>query len=436
MSSPHKTRVQVATDPAFSNIIHDVNGDYATALQIAEDILPGGVNLYARGMHGHPTTGDSSWSTIVQFMIKRVWLDWSIDDAGIAFTYSNNSTTHPSLVKLDDNRALVIFGDATTGDTKVTVLTISGTVVSRGTIYTINNQEASWNSATLVSSNKVLVVYKNIDTGYGVCRCLSISNTVVSIGSPHTFFDLGNIAYHSFCVARMSDNKAIVAFNTNYESVDFWRSHVKILTVSGTTVTSSGLLKLDNESTRYPYILPLGDGVRALVSMCAAAGTSPDNSRFVVISMSGSILTKGSVYVSSFGYVRPSVLLKSNRIISIASNGNSEILNISNLSISSHTIHVNLGTGSRNMSICEISQNMIAVNYTENTTALGKVVVIKIKDDDSAVEVGRFIDYNDRFTSQDGGYIKELMIPLSGNRLLVVYGDTSDYIGKARIIVG
>jgi len=69
MASPNKTRIQVATDPAFSNIIYDVNGAYTTELLIAESELPTGTNLYARGMHGHPDTGDSSWSTTVQFMV-------------------------------------------------------------------------------------------------------------------------------------------------------------------------------------------------------------------------------------------------------------------------------------------------------------------------------------------------------------------------------
>ena len=90
MSSPNKTRVQVATDPAFSDIVHDVNGAYTTELQIAESELPVGVNLYARGMHGHPDSGDSTWSTTVQFMVAVAYGN------SLYYTAGNHTFTVPA----------------------------------------------------------------------------------------------------------------------------------------------------------------------------------------------------------------------------------------------------------------------------------------------------------------------------------------------------
>ena len=69
MSMPNKTRVQVATDEQFTDIIVDKVGDYKSTLALASAELPVGSNLYIRGMHGHPDTGDSPWSAVHQFKV-------------------------------------------------------------------------------------------------------------------------------------------------------------------------------------------------------------------------------------------------------------------------------------------------------------------------------------------------------------------------------
>ena len=94
MSSPHKTRVQVATDDQFSNIIVDTTGDYKTTLSMAAAELPVGSNLYIRGMHGHPTTGDSPWSVAHQFKVMLPYANELYYTAGtFNFTVPPNVTS-------------------------------------------------------------------------------------------------------------------------------------------------------------------------------------------------------------------------------------------------------------------------------------------------------------------------------------------------------
>jgi len=87
MSVPNKTRVQVATDSSFSNIIVDEVGDYKTVLALASAELPVGSNLYIRGMHGHPDTGDSPWSTVHQFKVMTPYANELYYTAG-DFTFT------------------------------------------------------------------------------------------------------------------------------------------------------------------------------------------------------------------------------------------------------------------------------------------------------------------------------------------------------------
>lgn len=82
MSSPNKTRVQVATDEQFTDIIVDEVGDYKTTLALASAELPVGSNLYIRGMHGHPDTGDSPWSTVHQFKVMTPYANELFYTAG------------------------------------------------------------------------------------------------------------------------------------------------------------------------------------------------------------------------------------------------------------------------------------------------------------------------------------------------------------------
>ena len=94
MSSPHKTRVQVATDSSFSNIIVDTTGDYKTTLSMAAAELPIGSNLYIRGMHGHPDTGDSPWSVAHQFKVMLPYANQLYYTAGtFNFTVPANVTS-------------------------------------------------------------------------------------------------------------------------------------------------------------------------------------------------------------------------------------------------------------------------------------------------------------------------------------------------------
>ena len=150
MASPNKTRIQVATDPAFSNIVHDVNGAYTTELLIAEDALPKGVNLYARGMHGHPASGDSAWSTTVQFKITVPYANQLYYTAGtfnftvpagvtevcIAATPGADYSTAGELLKTYIGRTTACAAGNNTVPIGISSITLSGKGAAGSTVVT------------------------------------------------------------------------------------------------------------------------------------------------------------------------------------------------------------------------------------------------------------------------------------------------------------
>ena len=140
MALPNKTRVQVATDPAFSDIIYDVNGEYTTELLIAESELPTGTNLYARGMHGHPTTGDSSWSTTVQFKVMTPYANelyytagdytftvpTGVNEISIAAVPGNNYSSAGELLKAYTGKTVACIAGNNTVPVGIDSITLSG----------------------------------------------------------------------------------------------------------------------------------------------------------------------------------------------------------------------------------------------------------------------------------------------------------------------
>jgi len=261
MSQPNKTRVQVATDPAFSNIVHDVEGAYTTALQIAEAVLPQGVNLYARGMHGHPTTGDSSWSTTVQFQIKLAWSDWDGSANGIEHSLNSTNSLYVSAVALSDTKVLVCYSNGSYNSYKYAiVLTISGSGISAGVPVLCHDTTGYFNSAVVLSDTKVLVSYSNDShNSYLYAVILTIDGTNITASTP---VQCNSTDSEYISAVVLSDTKVLITYrNQNHNNY----LYTAILTIDGISISAGIPVQCNSSNNIYVSAAVLSD-TKVLVS--------------------------------------------------------------------------------------------------------------------------------------------------------------------------
>lgn len=432
MSQPNKTRVQVATDPAFSDIVHDVEGAYTTALQITEDVLPKGMNLYTRGMHGHPTTGDSSWSATVQFRIKLAWETWNGSANGLEYSLNSHMSNFMSAVTLSDTKVLVSYcnhddngylyavlltiqgssiaigipvrcttqansGDISAvalSDTKVLVcycnnsnsgylyaitLSIANDIITIGSSIQCNSMHSVRISAIALSSTKVFVIYHLApSTNYIYSIALSISGSVISAGA-YVLYTRGGGAYSSAIV--IDESKVLVNYSLITGEIGLYSS---LVTINGLTITIGSSRRCNTVVSDYISSVLLSS-TKAIVCYRVANG----NLYCILLTIANGAITSGLPVkcndLDSY-YITALMLSEVQMIICYRNISNNACLYASVININGDTINANVpikcsidpigGWGYKDLSITKIKDNVfVTYNKGVNTTLYGKVLV-------------------------------------------------------------
>ncbi len=169
MATPTSTQLQIASDSGFNNLVVDKSGAYTVNISVSESdfsggVVPRGVSLYSRVKHS-ADTGDSAWSSVVNFTIAEPWSPSSIvigTPVQCNSRYSNFITT----VLLSTDKVLVCYSNATNGNLYSLVLTVSGTTITASAPVKCNSHRSDYISTTLLSTDKVLVCYRNDTNSY------------------------------------------------------------------------------------------------------------------------------------------------------------------------------------------------------------------------------------------------------------------------------
>lgn len=255
MASPNKTRVQVATDPAFSNVVFDESGTYTTELLIAENVLPKGINLYTRGMHGHPITGDSNWSTTIQFQIKLAWADWDGSINGLEYTLNSSQSFYISSVTLSENKVLVCYRNNSHGNYLYSVIvTIVGSTLTVGTPVQCNSTITDFISAVALSDTKVMVVYRNgSNSNYPHGIILDIAGDSIT---PGISVQIGGGVTYTLCLVRLSTIKAVITYANNSNGNYLYAA---VLSVSGAVITVGPRVQCNSSLSVYVSAVALSE---------------------------------------------------------------------------------------------------------------------------------------------------------------------------------
>jgi hypothetical protein len=143
-------------------------------------------------------------------------------------------------VELTSNTFIAFYTSSASG-TQARHVTITGGVMTLGAVLTIDATLTTANmmAATKLSSTKVLFAYAFFASGTHNAYVVSVSGTTLSLGAVNNLTDTNTIRFTS--LDTLSSSAAIYHYSTNASS----DGTVRILTVSGTTITENAAFSYD-----------------------------------------------------------------------------------------------------------------------------------------------------------------------------------------------
>ena len=170
MSTPTSTQLQIASDSGFSNILVNKSGSYSTNINISDSDFsvtpPKNTTLYSRVKHSG-TSGDSAWSSVVNFTIKELF---STITATTPVQCNSHDSHYISTTLLSSDRVLVCYrNNSHSGYLYSLVLTVSGTNITASTPVQCNSHDSyGWVNfdPVLFPNGNVLVCYSVLSNYY------------------------------------------------------------------------------------------------------------------------------------------------------------------------------------------------------------------------------------------------------------------------------
>lgn len=145
--------------------------------------------------------------------------------------YVNNIT------EIESGKFAVAYSNSTFYDSRIVIMTISGTTISFGSNYLIHtsaNTSATYSRVEMFTSTQ-LIYYVQHDTNDIRMKLLGVNNTVVSITSEA---QLGNTyQWHPFIMRR--DANTVFIFTEHGYSMSYY-GVIATITLSGTTLSKTG----------------------------------------------------------------------------------------------------------------------------------------------------------------------------------------------------
>ena len=220
-----------------------------------------------------------------------------------------------------------------------------------------------------LSSTRALLAYKDGAADHAKARVLTVSGTTVTSGGELTI----NAANSGTpALALIGTDKAIAVWKDNTASA----GEASVLSMSGNTVTQGAVLSLGEN---YPASIAALDVDKAVF----CSGTQA-----FVLSATGTTLTVGSgaTFNSSYGIYPALVKIDANKmLVAYADSDNSNYLTAVVLTISDTTITVGSKTvidlmGAQYISACVVNSGLVAISYANNTGYTVKLALASVSD--------------------------------------------------------
>lgn len=195
-----------------------------------------------------------------------------------------------SATKLSDSSVLVVYfqDGASSGYLTAQVLTVSGTTITRGTKTVVDTPSTGYGVVKRISDTKAILAYQaNYSTNVVAAVILTISGTAISIGS----FTLLDPIYSGTVALEVLDiNSVLIMFpNTNNSGYPT----AQVLTISGTSL-SAGTKYVVNTSSSVSVSLSLIEQGKVVAGFSYVSG-SYHCGALKILTISGTTISAGSM---------------------------------------------------------------------------------------------------------------------------------------------
>lgn len=172
----------------------------------------------------------------------------------------------PIDIELQDTNKIIVtytgYTSSTTDGVWSLICDISGNVITFGNVYTLSTGGAGYiskdhQSIAVLSSTKSLVIFRDgSNNNYGTAMILDINGTIITPNIKYVFVS----SLISYANARlMSDGRVLIAYGQN-------DPYTLFATVSGTTITFSGLDEVKNVTSMHSMqILTYPDDIYTII---------------------------------------------------------------------------------------------------------------------------------------------------------------------------
>jgi len=191
--------------------------------------------------------------------IMRINDDKSVT-VGDKFTFTSNSVSNVTAIKIDTTRVMICYSDTTNNKYGMSViLNIDDTNITFGNTFAFVSDDIGYIAPVLVDTNKILVCYtKGIDSDPdiyvlpGYALILSVNGSTISaVGDPCYFTDnLMSGEATLFTPVLISTNKVLVCYRDDWNG---YHGAANLLTISDTTISVSERVIIGTSSTSFSY---------------------------------------------------------------------------------------------------------------------------------------------------------------------------------------
>jgi len=211
---------------------------------------------------------------------------------GTAVVYSSSSGTeyHAAVYDASADRIVLVYKDTSNSDYGTYVVgTVSGTSISFSTPAVFNSASTSYLAATYdPDDQKIVVVFEDgANSSYGTAMVGTVSGSSVSFGGKSVFNNNGTTR-HIASTYDTSANKHIFTFAWN----TFWSACTA--TVSSGSISFGSVLELHQSSNQYRYISCAYDEAADKTVVAGADLGNSTRPQVRVVTVSGTSLTKGN----------------------------------------------------------------------------------------------------------------------------------------------
>ena len=327
-----------------------------------------------------------------------------------------------SVASLSESKAIACYNDSGNSNYGTAcVLSISGTTVSVGEPTVFNSAYTNSISVAHLSESKAIVCYyDNGNSSHGTASVLSVSGTTVSAESKN---DITLAKTTKISVASLSESKAIVCYQDSGNS-DY--GTVRVLSISGTTVSAGNKTVFNSASTSYISVATLSES-KAIVCY-----TRSNNKIARVLSISGTTVSVGGETVFNSvenSFVSVEAMSESKAVVcyNTKSKGTACVLSISGTTVSAGSETTFSLEFFSSFSVAAISEGKAIVCGTSN----GKGTVYVLSISGTTVSVGGEMVFSFSFTN----YISGAALPSSTGKIVTAFYDDTYDVGKTCVML-